>query len=128
MRSARLAHLLLLGTLLGSAALAQSRKPQEFQAPRQMSEEEIEAAKRRSKLNPDLHDYGKDVTAEVKPIPWMAVGLIGMVFLVALPFALRAYRDTANEIRAANPNVGLGGGGGAPRPPRRPTPRPPPPA
>lgn len=120
MRLTRYAYVALVGLSLSSAvALAQTRRPQEFQAPREMSEEEIAAAKERSKSN--LHSYGKDATAEVSPVPWMAIGLIGLVFLVAAPFALRAYRDTASEIRERT--VGGGGGGGVPkarRPPASP--------
>lgn len=125
MRSTRFLRLALLGLALGSAAYAQHKKPQEFQPPREMTEEEIAAAKDASKSN--LNRYGNDVTDKVSPVPWMAIGLLVLVFAVATPFALRAYRDTASEIR----ETGGASGGGTPRAPgavpRKPTkPAPPP--
>lgn len=105
MAPTQIARLLLLSfalTLSGgvSEALAQQRGPREFQAPREISEEEIRAAKEKSKSN--LSGYDKDVTNEVTPVPWMAIGLMVFVFAVATPFALRYYRDTAAELRDRN--------------------------
>jgi hypothetical protein len=35
-------------------------------------------------------------------VPWAAIILGGLVFLVAAPFAIRAYRNTSKEIAGAN--------------------------
>jgi len=96
----RLLLFLALGS--GGAALAQPRKQvQEFQAPRELSAEEREAAKQRAMGN-NLNSYGKDVQLKQKPIPWMAIGLAGLVFVAAVPFALRAYRNTSKDIAGQN--------------------------
>lgn len=93
---------LVLALLSGGAALAQPRRQvSEFQAPRELTPEEKEAAKQRAMGN-NLNAYGKDIQIKEKPIPWMAIGLVGIVFAVATPFALRAYRNTAKEMASAN--------------------------
>ncbi|MBL8953527.1 MAG: hypothetical protein JNK82_22315 [Myxococcaceae bacterium] len=99
--------------LLGGAALA--KKPTEFQAPQQMSEEDIAAAKARSK-NP-LNGFDEKMEeqptcmpwggpAKCKPFPWMAVGLAFLSFLVAAPFGLRAFKTTSREISGADSSLG----------------------
>lgn len=94
--------LLVLALSSGGAALAQPRKQvQDFQAPREMTAEEREAAKQRAMGN-NLNSYGKDVQLKQKPIPWMAVGLAGLVFMVAIPFGIRAYRNTSKDIGGQN--------------------------
>lgn len=103
MRNTRIARVVMLGLALGSAtvsmsAFAQQRRPSEFQAPREMSEDEIRAAKERSKSN--LHAYKKGVTDEVTPVPYLAIGMLVLVFALAAPFALRYYKQTADEINA----------------------------
>lgn len=86
----------------GGAALAQPRRQvQDFQAPREQTPEEREAAKQRAMGN-NLNNYGKDIQVKQKPIPWMAIGLVGIVFAGAVPFALRAYRNTTKEISGSN--------------------------
>lgn len=86
---------LLLVLVLGSGSALAQRKVQEFREAREMTAEEIAQSKlRKSKLS----EYGKDVSAEVTPVPWMAIGLSTLALLVALPFGLRAYRETAGEI------------------------------
>lgn len=86
----------------GGAALAQPRRNvQEFQTPRELTPEERELAKQRAMGN-NLNAYGKDIQVKQTPIPWMAIGLVGIVFAVATPFALRAYRNTTKEISGAN--------------------------
>lgn len=132
MRATRIAHvlsvpksltaamLLVSGLTVGAAAFsppasAQQRRPSEFQAPREMSEEEIRRAKERSKLDPNLHAYSKGVTDQVTPVPWMAITLMAIVFLIAAPFAIRYYRDTSREIRDRT---------GPARPPRKAAARP----
>jgi hypothetical protein len=83
------------GLVLGGSALA-ARKPTDFQEPAKMTEEELAAAKQRSKYN--INSYGEMMEEKPKPFPWMAVSLAGICFLVATPFALRAYRNTSREI------------------------------
>lgn len=80
--------------LAGGTALA--RKPHEFVAPREMTQDELEAAKARSKNKIDL--YGRDIPRESKPFPWRAVALMGLTMVVIAPFALRSYLRTANEL------------------------------
>lgn len=93
---------LVLALTSGGAALAQPRRQvQDFQAPRELTPEEKEAAKQRAMGN-NLNSYGKDVQVKQRPIPWMAIGLVGIVFAVVTPFALRAYRNTTKEIAGAN--------------------------
>ncbi len=101
MRTSFLPRLLLTATLLtGGAALA-TREVKEFQAPREMSEEELEAAKARAR-NGNMSAYARDVQIKPEPTPWMAIGLGVLVLAAATPFALRVYRNTSREIAAAN--------------------------
>lgn len=88
---------LLLLLVLGSGTALAQRKLQEFQDARELTAEDIARSKLRKS---NLDAYGKDTTAEVAPIPWMAIGLSTIALLIAVPFALRAYRETANEIQA----------------------------
>lgn len=94
--------LLVLALVSGGAALAQPRRQvQDFNSPRELTPEEREAAKQRAMGN-NLNSYGKDVEVKQKPLPWMAIGLAGLVFLATTPFALRAYRNTTKEISDQN--------------------------
>ncbi len=95
--------LLVLGTLLGSGTALAQRRPQEFVTPRQMSQEELEHAKQRSKA--PIDSYAKDLPVDTRPFPWRAVALMGLVMLVALPFGLRAYARTSREL-ASNKSFG----------------------
>ncbi|WP_338866344.1 hypothetical protein [Myxococcus stipitatus] len=103
MQTPSLARLLLvLALATGGAALAQPRKPvQDFQAPREITAEEREAAKQRAMGN-NLNSYGKDIQVKAQPFPWKAVGLAGIVFLAAIPFGIRAFRSTSKEMSNAN--------------------------
>jgi hypothetical protein len=93
---------LVLALMSGGAALAQPRRQvQEFNAPREQTPEEREAAKQRAMGN-NLNSYGKDIQVKQKPVPWMAIGLVGLVFMAATPFALRAYKSTTKEIAGSN--------------------------
>lgn len=69
-----------------------------------MTQEELEAAKARSKNKIDFYD--KDIPQESKPFPWRAVALMGIAMLVAVPFAARAYRSTTRELSG---NASFGG-------------------
>lgn len=94
--------LLVLALASGGAALAQPRRQvQDFNTPREQTPEEREAAKQRAMGN-NLNAYGKDVEVKQKPIPWMAIGLAGLVFLVTTPFAIKAYKGTTKEIADQN--------------------------
>lgn len=102
MRNTLSRFLLVLALCSGGAALAQPRRQvQEFQPGRELTAEEKEAAKQRAMGN-NLNSYGKDIQVKQRPIPWMAIGLVGLVFAAAVPFGLRAYRNTTKEIQGAN--------------------------
>lgn len=91
-------RLMLLALSLGIAAdvYAAGKRPGEFQTPNQMSEEELAEAKARSKNK--INGFDEKMEEKPKEFPVMFVGLVGLVFLVATPFALRAYRNTSKEI------------------------------
>lgn len=126
MRLTRIVSLALVSlSLFSAAAYAQSRRPHEFQAPREMSEAEIAAAKERSRAGSDINRWGKDTTGEVAGPPWMAIGLMVLVFVVAAPFALRAYQNTASEIRERSGASAPNAPARSPPPARRSPPRPP---
>jgi hypothetical protein len=94
---------LVLALVWGGAVLAQPqrRQPSEFKEPKAMTDAERAAAKDRA-MNGNLGGYSKDVQIKETPIPWMAIGLVFIVFGVATPFALRAYRGTVKEMSASN--------------------------
>lgn len=96
---------LLFATLvLGGSALAAGKKPNEFQAPAQMTEEELAEAKLKSKKQ--LNGFDEKQSEKPKDIPWMFIGLVGISFIVATPFALRAFRNTSKEIADTAEAVG----------------------
>jgi hypothetical protein len=97
----QLSQLALLFTLLSGSAVLASRPVQEFKPPTEMSEEE-KARLKAQQLGGNINAYGKDIQIKETPVPWAAIGLAGLVFLVATPFALRAYRDTSKEIANTN--------------------------
>lgn len=98
MRRLSLALLFALPLATGTAALAQQRKPQDFVAPRQMSEEELAASKARMKVD----EYGRHQIPKEDPIPWRAMALLGVVALLTLPFGIKVYRNTSKELVASN--------------------------
>jgi hypothetical protein len=101
---------LVLALAWGGAVVAQPqrRQPQEFQTRKELTQEEKDEAKRRAMGN-NLTGYGKDVKVKETPVPWMAIGLVGIVFLVATPFAIRAYRGTVHDMSEANTFGARGG-------------------
>lgn len=99
MRRALCVTVLALGLLAAPSALA-GRTPQDFKEPQRMSEEQLEAAKARSKSN--LNQFGEVMENKPKPFPWMAFTLAVLCFAIATPFAIRAFRKTSNEIAGAN--------------------------
>jgi hypothetical protein len=96
-----LSRLVLLSALLSGGAVLAGRPVQDFRPPPSMSEEEKQALKEQQ-LRGNMSAYTKDIQIKETPIPWAAIGLAGLVFLVATPFALRAYRNTTKEIVDTN--------------------------
>lgn len=101
MRTRSLIRLVLTVSLLSGGAALAKREVRDFEAPRQMSAEEIEAAKLRAK-NGNINSYQKDVQIKAEPIPWMAIGLAVLTLAVAAPFGVWVYRGTAKEMATAN--------------------------
>jgi hypothetical protein len=105
----KLSQLVILSALLyGGTALA-GRPVAEFKPPAEMTEEE-KAKLKAQQLGGNINAYGKDIQIEETPVPWAAIGLAGLIFLVATPFAVRAYRSTSKEISASGPAPARGGG------------------
>ena len=98
MRSSWLARLVLTGCLWAGVAHAYGKEPKPFQPPREMTAEEIEAEKERSKVGSNITRYGQDVAIKAEPFPWLAAGLFALVFIVVTPFAIRAYKNTSREL------------------------------
>src|SRR5687767_6305846 len=94
-------RMIILSALLSGGAVLAGRPVQTFEPPPEMTEEQKEALKARQ-LGGGLNGYGNDVQIKETPIPWAAIGLGALVFLVATPFALRAYRNTTKEIATSN--------------------------
>ncbi|MBI3183182.1 MAG: hypothetical protein HYZ28_13680 [Myxococcales bacterium] len=92
-----LAGFVVAATLAGPAL---ARKPQQFTEPRRMTEEEIEAAKKKSKS--PVHDFGIELSEPEKRFPWLGVSLGVLCLLIAAPFAVRAYRQASKEISGAS--------------------------
>ncbi|WP_395803863.1 hypothetical protein [Archangium minus] len=100
MRLPSVSHLLVVFVLVtGGAALAQRRQLHDFQG-QEMTQEEREAARSRPKYN--INSYGNDIQIKEEPIPWKALGLACIAFLVTAPFAWRIYKGTTKEIAEAN--------------------------
>jgi hypothetical protein len=101
MRTLSLTRVVLTAALLwGGAALAK-REVKSFEAPRELSQAEIDAAKAKAR-NGNINSFDKDAKLEPEPVPWMAIGLAGLVFVVATPFAVIAFRNTSREMSTAN--------------------------
>lgn len=99
-------YLLVLAILGSAAVFAAGKKPVEFQAPNQMTEEELADAKARSKNK--LNGFDEKQSEKPKDFPWMLAGLIAITFVVATPFALRAFRGTSKEIAESAEALGAG--------------------
>lgn len=104
MRAFRSLFVLALFLFVADSAFAAGKKPGDFQAPAQMTEEELAEAKARSKNK--LNGFDEKASEKPKDIPWMMIGLIGISFLAATPFALRAFRNTSREIAESAEAVG----------------------
>lgn len=104
----KLSQFVLLSTLLAGGYAVAGRPVPQFEAPPEMTNEEKEALKKQQ-LGGNMNAYNNDIQIKETPVPWMAIGLGGLVLLVATPFALRAYRSTTKEIADSN-TFGVSGG------------------
>ncbi|HEY8209715.1 MAG TPA: hypothetical protein VIG99_19645 [Myxococcaceae bacterium] len=86
--------LLAWAVVLPAAALA-ADEIKDFKPPAEMTPEELEASKARSRL--PVNAYSKQISDEVTPIPWKAIILFSVIILLATPYALRYYRATAGD-------------------------------
>jgi hypothetical protein len=91
--------LVVLVLVLGGAALAQRRQLNSFEGG-EMTQAERDAERSRPKYN--INAYGKDIQIKEEPVPWRAIGLAAIIFAVATPFAIRAYRSTSREMADAH--------------------------
>ena len=66
-----------------------------------MTDEE-KAALKAQQLGGNINAYSNDIQIKEEPTPWAAIGLAGLVLIVATPFALRAYRNTTKDIADTN--------------------------
>lgn len=86
--------LLAWAAVLPAAALA-AEEIRDFKPPAEMTPEELEASKARSRL--PVNAYSKQISDQVTPVPWKTIGLFTVILLLATPYALRYYRATAGE-------------------------------
>jgi hypothetical protein len=86
--------LLAWAVVLPAAALADGLP--DFKPPAEMTPEELEASKAKSRL--PVTAYSKQVSDQVTPIPWKAIALFTVILLIATPYALRYYRATAGDV------------------------------
>lgn len=121
-----LAPLLAALALSGTALAVGPKKVNEYKAPDLTDEErEAQAQSRKNKV----HTWTDDTLEPERPFPWMFVGLAGLAFLTAIPFAVKAYRQSSDELGAigeANAAQTPQPTGAPPPPPRRRPPPPPP--
>jgi hypothetical protein len=93
-------HLLVtlaLGFTLGAPGFVLAdRQPKDYRSNEAMTPEQLAAQRARSPTG--VNSYGQDAPMRPKRFPWMLVGLAGIAFLVALPFAVRAFRETSREL------------------------------
>jgi len=99
---------LLAGLWLAPAAALAARELNDFKPPAEMTPEELEASKARSRL--PVNAYSKGVTDKVSPIPWKTILLFTIALAIVTPYAVRYYRATAGESESAKKR--------APSPPR----------
>jgi len=88
--------------LVGLAALpaaALAADLNEFKPPAEMTPEELEASKARSRM--PINGYSKQVTHQVTPIPWKTIALFTGILLLVTPYALKYYRATAGDAAPA---------------------------
>jgi hypothetical protein len=78
---------------------AQRGKMSEFKEDRS-SADARDKAKRGAKYN--MGSWSGDTSQQTAPFPWMAAGLVVIALLVAAPFAIKMYANTAKEQADAN--------------------------
>ena len=110
MRAPSIARLSLL-LLLATSAVSSARPPAEFKPPPEQTEEELAEAQARAHVG--MKGFINDQEAPPTPFPWKMVILFGLAIVVAFPFAIKAYQNTAREIGG---NQSFGAGGGRPPP------------
>jgi hypothetical protein len=98
MRSRFLAIVLFGLSLSGEQVALAARPLPDFREPAPMTEEQLREAKEQGRLS--IPKYSETMEEKPKPFPWPAVILFSLCFLVAAPFAVRAYLRTAKEIGA----------------------------
>lgn len=101
-----------LWALSGDAA---GRKPSDFNAAPEMTEEELAAAKARSKSHLNGFDEKMEEmptcgpfngNSKCKPFPWAFVVLTLIAFGVGSIFMVRSFRTTSKELKAQDGNAG----------------------
>ncbi len=90
--------------LVASGASAAGRKPSEFNAPTEVNEEELAAAKARSKSK--LNGFDEKMEEKPKPIPWAFIGLAAIAFTISSVFMVRAFRNTSKELKQTDAYAG----------------------
>ena len=98
--------LLILALLCAATVLAAGKKPIELAPPSQMTEEELAEAKLASKNK--INAFDEKMEDKPKPFPWMLAGMVAISFIVATPFALRAFRGTSLEISGSSEALAAG--------------------
>lgn len=96
-RSLPLATFALVATLfVGAAAQAQPRPS----APRDFVPVDPSTQQAEHKRKGEMAGFGEAAKIPEKPFPWMALGLAGLVFLVASPFAVQMMNSTNKDLEA----------------------------
>jgi hypothetical protein len=86
---------ILAGLLALPAASWAAEELRDFKPPAEMTPEELEASKAKSRL--PVNAYSKQITDQVTPVPWKTIGLFTAILLLVTPYALKYYRATAGE-------------------------------
>jgi hypothetical protein len=87
--------LLLIALTLAGHAEADKLKQYQEETP---DDEAAQTTKPTSSGRKRLENYETSAETKPEPFPWMGVGLAVICFLVAAPFALKAYLNTAKEL------------------------------
>jgi len=96
MRVPRAARSLLLALALCSGLSFAGRPPKEFNAPDELTPEQI-AAQKQQALGGNLNGYD-NVEEKVKPVPWMMIGITVILFAIFTPLGMKYFRETADEM------------------------------
>jgi hypothetical protein len=104
-----------LATFFSATPALAGRRPAEFNAPQEMTEEELAAAKERSKNKllgfteqqeetPMCSPFGNN--GKCKPFPWAFLVLAGISFSIASVFMIRSFRTTSKELKTTDAYAG----------------------